>query len=295
MKRCRLITSSFLIVASIIVFAAQVQESSAYAKHKKALIDAKSLSGTATVQPLGGTASTITFTFAKPHKLSLESEESLVLCDGKNITQYNKKTKKYTVEQYSDASFQKLILGANTWGWNQFFDLPAIKDLEGKAGNKRSFKGKKVEEFNLSWPKDMPGSGTLLISDTDGYAIGYTFKSGDAETIVIADSLTFPTSDIEDKVFAFVAPPGSEKVEAMIAPTASGYAAVQAILNRACMPCHGSANRKSGIDLSSYDAIMSTGSVSAGSPDSISTHSRRIQNNFRLDQERSQEGLRHFF
>lgn len=58
---------------------------------------------------------------------------------------------------------------------------------------------------------------------------------------------------------------------------AGGYAAVQAIFNANCMPCHSSTNHRAGLDLSSYDAAMKGGEggaeVVAGKPES----SRLIQ------------------
>ena len=50
-----------------------------------------------------------------------------------------------------------------------------------------------------------------------------------------------------------------------------GYAAVQAIFNKACLSCHGAMRPKGGVDLSNYDSVMKGGkdgpTVLAGNPD----------------------------
>ena len=54
------------------------------------------------------------------------------------------------------------------------------------------------------------------------------------------------------------------------AASASGYAAVQAIFMKSCMPCHSAQRPKGGVDLTSYDAVMKGGrdgaTVKAGDP-----------------------------
>ena len=68
--------------------------------------------------------------------------------------------------------------------------------------------------------------------------------------------------------FAFTAPANSKKVESLDAPKA-GFAGVQAILNKKCMPCHGAAMHKNGIDLSTYDTIVGNPqAVVPGTPES---------------------------
>ena len=124
----------------------------------------------------------------------------------------------------------------------------------------------KVTEVNVTWSKPNSGESTLYFEDS-GAIKGYTIKKGDKETLILAENLTVGKEVLDATMFAFVAPTDSKKVEAL-ETAKGGYAAVQAILTRNCMPCHNAQNHKEGIDLSTYDSIMENPSaVMAGEPD----------------------------
>jgi len=59
-------------------------------------------------------------------------------------------------------------------------------------------------------------------------------------------------------------------------PTAASYSAVQAIFTKSCVGCHGAANGKAGINLTTYEGAMKGGMegpvITAGDPD----HSKLI-------------------
>lgn len=236
-------------------------------KQAKLLQDAKTLSGSVTIQALPGAQSTATFSFGKPNLYRIENADGFVLCDGTNVYRYTKASNSYTVTPADDATLLKDVSGPATWAWTTFFAKRPYDDIAtAKTGGSRTIKGHDVVEVIASWEKPEPGSGTFYIDNKTGYAFGFDLKQSDKEWLVTSDKLSIGTSGPDATTFAFTAPDGAKKVE-QANDAGSGYAAVQAIFDKNCMPCHGSGRRSGGVDLSSY-ANLTKRIVKAGDPDS---------------------------
>lgn len=267
MSRSRVAFVSLAVAASLAAIAAQVALPDLLSKHVSKLTEAKSLSGKVTVQPLPGTPREVTFKFAKPNFFKVEDEEGFVQSDGTSLYTYVKSSNSYTVEPMTPAALMSKPSVADVWVWMPFLDKDACKALtSAKTGAKRTVKGTKVTEVMAAWEKPTEGNATIYFAD-NGDAKGFNLKNGDKEALVLVDEYAVSDTEVSASEFAFSAPAGSKKVEAMEVPKA-GFAAVKAILSKNCMPCHSSQGRKAGIDLSSYDGIMgSQGAVVAGEPE----------------------------
>ena len=266
MLKRRAIFSSLLLFGSIAVLASQVALPGLLSAHVKAMGEAGSLSGKLNVQPLPGTASVVTFKYSKPNFLRIDTEAGFTVSDGKNIYRYVKSANSYTMEPVTDGQISE-TLGDEVWAWASFYNKEALKNLDSaKVGAKRTVKGTKVTEVNVTWQKPAVGQATLFFEDS-GAIKGFTVKNGEKETLVLAEDLVVGKEAMDTSIFAFVAPADSKRVEAMEA-IKGGYSAVQAILTKNCMPCHSSFNHKDGIDLSSYDSILENPSaVMSGEPE----------------------------
>lgn len=255
MSKSRTLLIAAVSCVSVAVFATQVALPSLLAGHLKALQEAQSVSGTLNIQPLPGTPKTIKFTYSKPNLMKVESDEGFTLCDGTSVYTYVKATNKYTVEPVTEAELASKAGMMDVWAWAAFFNKDAFKDTASKVGGKRTLKGNKVTEVTVEWQKPTPGTATLYIDEKTGVATGCNIKMGEAESLILAENVTLGKDPSDKALYAFVAPSGSTKVEALEAPKA-GWAGVQAILKKSCMPCHNAQNRKSGINLSDYDSVV---------------------------------------
>lgn len=257
-----------VIGVSITVFAAQVALPGILANHLKALQEAQTLNGTLTVQPLPGSPKTIKFSYSKPNLFKIDNEDGFVLSDGQNIYTYTKSSNKYTVEPMTEGVLDSKAGMSDVWAWAAFFNKDAFKDVVAKAGGSRVIKGNKVTEVMVEWQKPTVGSATLYVDDKSGFARGCSIKNGDNESIVMAESLEIGKEPGDKQMFVWAAPSGATQVETVVATPMAGWAAVQGIFKKSCMPCHSSVSRKAGIDLSSYEAVVGNSeAVVAGEPD----------------------------
>ena len=267
MNKRQILLCTLVFSGSIAIWAAQVALPGPLANHVKAMSEAPSLIGTLNVQPLPGTPRTVKFQYSKPNFLRIDSEDGFVLCDGKDIYTYTKSTNSYVVEPGTETGILTNSTGDDLWAWASFFNKEPFKGADSaKLGAKRTVKGTKVTEVNVTWLKPTVGQSTIYFEDS-GAVKGFSIRNGDKEQLVLVEELVVGKETISASTFAFVAPVDSKKVEAMVS-SGSGFAGVQAIMNKNCMPCHNAQNRKSGIDLSSYNGIANNpSSVSPGEPE----------------------------
>lgn len=252
--------SLFVMAASALVFAQQVTLPSLLATHAKSMTESVSLTGTATVQPLPGEPATVSFWFSKPDKFRIETPDKTWVCDGKTLTTYEKSTNSYSV-----TPVESPVPGATeAWAWASFFEKEPYKYVQSaKAGNKRTVKGHKVTEVSVSWKSGGESTGTMYIDDA-GMCWGFDLKSGDKETLVLAEQVTKGDAPIEDAKFAFTVPANAVKAETL--PKAT-FNAVKTVFQRNCMPCHSSNQQSGGVDLTSYETLMQANIVTPSKPE----------------------------
>jgi cytochrome c5 len=237
--------------------------------HVQALSDAKSLSGKVTMTPIGGAPSKFSFTYSRSGSFKIEGTDGSVYFDGKNLTEYSAASKTYKVIPADKADWKKAVTETRVWAWSAFFN-PALMGEVASAtkGRSRTVAGEALTELALRFT-GAPIRIVTLMTDAKGIAKGFTFREGDKESIVLAQELVISATEPEASLFAFVPPAGA--VLAKIddpATSAPKYADVQAIFNRSCMPCHNSQSRRSGYDLTSYEAVTGNAmGVRPNSPD----------------------------
>lgn len=237
--------------------------------HVQALSDAKSLSGKVTMTPIGGAPSKFSFTYSRSGSFKIEGTDGSVYFDGKNLTEYSAASKTYKVIPADKADWKKAVSETRVWAWSAFFNPALMGEVASAAkGRSRTIAGEALTELTLRFT-GAPTKIVTLMTDAKGIAKGFTFKEGDKESIVLAQELVLSATEPEASVFAFVPPAGA--VLAKIddpATSAPKYADVQAIFNRSCMPCHNSQSRRSGYDLTSYEAVTGNAmGVRPSSPD----------------------------
>lgn len=236
-------------------------------KHVEAMRSAKTLRARVLVTDVAGGNQEITLTFARPNQFRIDRPDGFTLSDGKTVYEYTAATTSYTEHPYAPEDLTKSVRTDELFAWSVFFDANAFANVSATtAGKSRTLKGIKVQEVALKTPnRDRTGG---LLVDESGLARGFTLETTKKNLVAIATEFEVG-GDLPESAFAFVAPAGAKKVEP--AAESPKYAEVQAILNKACLPCHGAQSMSGGVDLSSYDAVVGgRGSVVKGNPDGSS-------------------------
>lgn len=224
------------------------------ANHTKALQSAKGVTMTLQVQPLGGTPSTVNLSMGKPNMIKIETDSGFVLSNGTNIYSYSKKTNTYTETAFSDADLNAALQNAGGWAWAAFYDANFSKRFKTMtAGATRNLRGKTAQEVNYVLANERDVSGTIYIDKLNGIAYGYSIKRDGKETLVFTQDIK--VSDGSSLTFAFTAPDGATKAESIAA--AATYAQVAQIMQNSCMPCHGASRMAGGLNLTTYDGVVS--------------------------------------
>lgn len=237
--------------------------------HVQALSDAKSLAVKATVTPIGGAATKFSFTYSRSGSFKIESPEGSVFFDGSNLTEYSAASKTYKVIPADKADWKKAVTEPRVWAWSAFFNPALLGEVSSATkGRSRTVAGEALTELSLRFTA-APTKIVTLLTDAKGVAKGFTYREGDKESIILAQELALSATEPDAALFAFV-PPAGAALAKIDDPSTSApkYADVQAIFNRSCMPCHNTQTRRSGYDLSSYEAVTGNAvGVRPNSPD----------------------------
>ncbi len=250
-------------------FTLQSSVPAAIKPHVDALTAAKSLSGKVTATPVGGAPVKFAFAYSRSGSFKIEGADSSVFFDGKSLTEYSSLSKTYKVTPADQADWKKLVSDAKVWAWAAFFSPTLLGELDAATkGRSRTVAGEALTEVTVRFAKT-PTKFVTLLTDAKGIAKGFTFKEGDKETIVLAQELTLGAAEPDASLFAFVPPAGATLAKVEETSASGGkWADVQAIFNRTCMPCHNAQTRRSGYDLSSYEAVVGNAmGVRVSSPD----------------------------
>jgi outer membrane lipoprotein-sorting protein len=223
--------------------------------HFDRLAAAESLTVDYTGRYLGETAATYRLTMAKPNRFRLTTPEGFVLSDGKTITTYVAKDKTYTETPVTDDAVAAFAARPEVRPWAAFLVKTARADvLVAKAGSKRTVQGNEVSEVTVGMKGDT--TGTVYVDGKLGIARGASLKTGAKEYLALATKISLDDKSLPGTEFAFVAPEGAKKLEAVKPLADATYASVQAIMNASCMPCHSAQNRRAGIDLTNYAGVV---------------------------------------
>lgn len=244
-------------VAALSLAFLQVASRSTFAAHDKALKAAQSLTVTYTIQPLSGTPSEAKLTLSRPGMMRIETPSKLVVSDGKTLWELDKASNTYTETPADPPAIVAKLSEDSTWAWSAFLAPDQFKTVKASdAGTKRIIRGNQVLTISLTFEGDKTGQ--LYFDPKLGFARGASLKSSNGEFLMLATEASASAQPIATSEFAFVPPAGAKKSEGPPKPDATSYVPINTILMGNCMPCHGS-NRKGGLDLTSYRALMRGG------------------------------------
>lgn len=250
--------------------------------HVRAMQGAQMLRASVTVIETTGITSQWQVSFAKPNKVKVARNADELVLDGRKQFRYTKKDNQYTEAPQDPGAVAAQLAAEELWAWRTFFDAQAMAKVSGaKKIKNRVVKGIEVVEYQLSFGSDPTRVVSVYLDPKTSLCRGFSLKTPTRDFIAIATSLEV-SDQIDDKEFTFVAPPDAVRVE--VAIPAVTYTQVQAIFDRACMPCHSAQMRSGGLDLTSYDALMSRrGVVVKGDPSgSLLVRSLKLNNPSRM-------------
>ncbi len=224
--------------------------------HAAKLQGAQSLTATVTVQTIGGAKEERKIWLSRPDRFKIEGPAGYSLSDGKTIWTYAKTDNSYSEIPFDRAELLARFKSDDIWPWSAFFDADAFKKAAAlKGGAKKNLRGNEVQPVTMSLAEQSK-SADLYIDSALGFARGalLTKSQGSAseEILIVASDIKISVEALPETSFAFTAPQGSKKVEKQTEPQHIAFAQIASIFRRQCMPCHGSTNRKGGLDLSSY-------------------------------------------
>jgi len=249
-----------LLAGSVLLFGFATQEvnlPAPLAGHFDKLTSAQSLTATYTFRVVGEAPTDYELSLSKPNLFKLSSADGFVLSDGKNIYTYTKSTNEYTQVPVTDEGVAAFAMKPELFAWAPFFLKKASEQVGiARAGGSRTVQGNEVTEVNVTLKKNST-TANLFIDKKVGVARGDSLRIGEKEYLATASKIELSKDALGTDVFAFSAPDGAKKVEPTAKADAS-FASVQGILTANCMPCHGAANPRGGVNLSSYDGILAT-------------------------------------
>jgi len=199
--------------------------------------------------------------FSRPGQFRLTTPTGYVVSDGKMVTTYKNATKTYSQEPFTDGWVNTFAKRPEVQAWGAFLQKDPASSIEAaKAGQSRNIGGNEVTEVAVSFKK-LPTVVTLYVDKKIGIARGLAATVEGKDYLVMASSITIGKDPLTADAFAFVAPEGSKKEDAVLP---ANFASVQALMNDKCMPCHDAVNRKDGVDLSNYTGVLAA--VTPGDP-----------------------------
>jgi len=195
---------------------AQVRGNDTLNNFAKVLNDAKSLSATYTVQPIGGTQNAYKVDLAKPNKARIDTPSQLIVADGTTITTYDKGDQSYYKKPETESDLKALFATDDMSLLGAFFDAGFYgKIAAAKAAGQKSLKGVSydVVEATINGSKMM----AFYVDPADKLAkagrIDVTDKSlGKTDTTLIVSKELTVNGNQAATLFAFTAPSGAREI-----------------------------------------------------------------------------------
>jgi mono/diheme cytochrome c family protein len=236
-------------------------------KHDTLFKEAQSATIKLRVVDLSGASAEETLTMSRDNQWRYDTGEFLVICDGKQVTKFYKRSKTYTQNPFDAKSVASLSQVTHLWPYTRLLSDDFLKQISSaRRGAQRTFMGNKVFEIAVS--REGAGAATFLVDSTSGLVRGVNYKTATGkEMIVQAYEINLSPTAMASEKFAWTPPAGAEL--AKDAPVATvGWAQVRGIFDQNCVRCHSGGAPKAGLDFSSYSALMSSGAIVPGDPDS---------------------------
>jgi outer membrane lipoprotein-sorting protein len=199
--------------ALAVVVLAQGQGSQLLSNFNKAHNEAKSLSASYKVMPVGVTATEVKLDLAKPNLVRIDTPTELIVADGTTITIYNKAEKTYLKQPQKANDAIALLKTDDLRIWSGFFSKGVSTDGAKALGTKN----RKGMTLNVVETGDAKGKKTVTyyLNSQDGVArqaeIAINDQGVKDTTVIDTKSLTLGGNP-NANLFAFNAPAGSKEV-----------------------------------------------------------------------------------
>ena len=198
------------------VIFAQGQGNQLLANFSKALTDAKSMSASYKVMPLGGTPVEINLELAKPNMAKIDTPSELIVADGTTITTYNKAEKSFYKRPQTANDLASLFRGDELGIWAGFFNAKSLSNVvAAKSLGTKNRKGMALNVVEASVDAKGRKTVTFYLSNQDGVARQAEIVVNDQgvkdTTVIDTKSVTLNGPSDKD-MFAFKAPSGSKEV-----------------------------------------------------------------------------------
>ncbi|HSI71907.1 MAG TPA: hypothetical protein VK934_01920 [Fimbriimonas sp.] len=208
-------TLGLLALAGMVVVAvAQGGGSAALQSLAKALNSANSLSSTYTVQVIGSAPDSYSVSLKKPNLARIDTPQTLVVADGKNIVRLDKAAKTYYKEPQSDAALRALFANDELNLFAGFFNAEAYKAASVKSLGTKNRKGQTVEAIQANIDANGKKQVTYFISgDKLARAAQFDLNDPAQKVTYIVDTKSFEIDGtVADTQFAFKAPEDTKEV-----------------------------------------------------------------------------------
>ncbi len=198
------------------VIFAQGQGSQLLANFQKALTDAKSLSTSYKVMPVGGAPSEITVELAKPNLAKIDTPTELIVADGETITTYNKAEKAYYKKPQTADDLKGLFRTDDLALWSGFFtEKQLVGASTAKSLGAKNRKGMTLNTVEVAGDAKGRKMLTLYLSNQDNVVRQAEIVINDQgvkDTTIIDTKSLVLGGDAKKELFAFKAPEGSKEV-----------------------------------------------------------------------------------
>ncbi|MCX7800284.1 MAG: thioredoxin domain-containing protein [Fimbriimonadales bacterium] len=184
-------------------------------RHAAALAESQSLQAELTIQPIGGAPQRLRIALAKPNLFRLESDEVLMVSDGKELVTLDKKENRFARQPLSEAllasSFDK-----SEWAlWLPFFQRGALEKASAvRSVAPRVRRGVSLQGVEVDWPGKL-GRATLYFDAKDGVLrqAEWSVQQTDGRRTLVMDARSLALGgSLAVAAFAFEPPSGSRQV-----------------------------------------------------------------------------------
>lgn len=230
--------------------------------HVATLQKAASMSVKFKVVQAGSPGQDQSLSISRDMNLRYETPVLLVISDGKTLTTYDKAKKTYTQGEVSKAGLVKLLQVDALWAWSAFFDGDFAKQVtSAKDGEEMNQKGLVLKQVKIGKAN---GAVTELFDAKLGAFRGAIYKKDSTDVYVQVTEMTVSDKPLSPTLFAWTAPEGATLATVGAADTPLVYADVKPIFDMRCTGCHGNQRASHGLNLASYESIMSSNTVRPG-------------------------------
>lgn len=217
MKKRTLLVGTLGVAALAAIAAASGDASPKLKAFAEAMGNAQSFSAKYTVQTIGGSATEYTVAFSKPNMARVETDSTLTIADGTNVTVYDKEANTFTKKPQTPADLMGMFSNLETSFWRPFFKPEAVTTYAGsKDTGTKNRAGKTLNVVTVT--ADPKGETTMKLytgsEDNLLYQGEITSASQGQSPQTSVLQVTESSLNASADLFAFKAPNGAKEVVA---------------------------------------------------------------------------------